>query len=160
MYLERVVEMKIAIGCDHGGFQLKEAIIKHLEDNNFEIEDVGSYDCKSVDYPAYAVKVGNRVSSGSCDLGILCCGTGIGMSIAANKINGVRAAVVSDCFSASATREHNDTNVLCLGQRVIGEGLALLIVDTWVNASFQGGRHQERINQVTQVENGEFFVRD
>lgn len=150
--------MKIAIGCDHGGFILKEAIKKHLEEKNIEVEDVGTYDCERVDFPAYAVKVGEKVSTGSSDLGILCCGTGIGMSIVANKMSGVRAAVVSDCFSAAATREHNDSNVLCLGERVIGEGLALMIVDTWLNASFQGGRHQERLNQVLQVEKGGFSV--
>lgn len=144
--------MKLAIGCDHGGFQLKEVIKQHLEGKNIEVEDFGTYSKDSVNFPSYAVKVGQAVASGNSDLGILCCGTGIGMSIAANKINGVRAAVVSDTFSAQATREHNNSNILCLGERVIGEGLALLIVDTWLNASFQGGRHQERIDQVTELE--------
>ncbi|MGJ7920067.1 ribose 5-phosphate isomerase B [Neobacillus sp. LXY-4] len=144
--------MKLAIGCDHGGFQLKEAIKQHLEAKNIEVEDFGTYSKDSVNFPSYAVKVGQAVASGNSDLGILCCGTGIGMSIAANKINGVRAAVVSDTFSAQATREHNNSNVLCLGERVIGEGLALLIVDTWLNANFQGGRHQERIDQVSDLE--------
>jgi ribose 5-phosphate isomerase B len=144
--------MKLAIGCDHGGFQLKEAIKKHLLEKKIEVEDFGTYSKESVHYPGYALKVGNAVASGTCDLGILCCGTGIGMSIAANKIKGVRAAVVSDTFSAQATREHNNSNVLCLGERVIGEGLALLIVDTWLNASFQGGRHQERLDQVAAIE--------
>lgn len=144
--------MKIAIGCDHGGFQLKEAIKKHLEQKNIEVEDYGTYSKESVNFPVYAIKVGNAVASATSDLGILCCGTGIGMSIAANKIDGVRAAVVSDTFSAQATREHNNSNILCLGERVVGEGLALLIVDTWLNASFQGGRHQERIDRVTEIE--------
>ncbi|WP_318507692.1 ribose 5-phosphate isomerase B [Bacillus sp. T3] len=144
--------MKLAIGCDHGGFQLKEAIKKHLEQKNIEVEDYGTYSKDSVNFPVYATKVGHAVTSGTSDLGILCCGTGIGMSIAANKIDGVRAAVVSDTFSAQATREHNNSNVLCLGERVVGEGLALLIVDTWLNAGFQGGRHQERIDQVTEIE--------
>ena len=149
---ERVESMKLAIGCDHGGFQLKEAIKKHLKEKNFEVEDFGTYSKDSVNFPGYALKVGNAVASGTSDLGILCCGTGIGMSIAANKIAGIRAAVVTDTFSAQATREHNNSNVLCLGERVIGEGLALLIVDTWLAASFQGGRHQERIDQVTDIE--------
>jgi len=144
--------MKLALGCDHGGFQLKEAIKKHLEQKNIEVEDYGTYSKDSVNFPVYATKVGHAVASGTSDLGILCCGTGIGMSIAANKIDGVRAAVVSDTFSAQATREHNNSNVLCLGERVVGEGLALLIVDTWLNADFQGGRHQERIDQVTEIE--------
>lgn len=150
--------MKIALGCDHGGFLLKEAIKKHLEGNNIEVVDVGSFSSERVDYPAYAANVGEKVSTGSCDLGILCCGTGIGMSIAANKIEGIRAAVVGDCFSAAATREHNNSNVLCLGERVTGEGLALQIVDTWLNASFQGGRHQERIDQVTKMEKGKLVL--
>ena len=118
--------------------------------------DVGVHNKESVHYPSYAAQVGEQVSSGKSDLGILCCGTGIGMSIAANKMHGIRAAVVGDTFSAQATREHNNSNVLCLGQRVTGEGLALLIVDTWLNASFQGGRHAERLSQVEKLENGYF----
>lgn len=149
---EGVESMKLAIGCDHGGFQLKEAIKKHLIGKNIEVEDFGTYSKDSVNFPGYALKVGNAVTTGNSDLGILCCGTGIGMSIAANKIAGVRAAVVTDTFSAQATREHNNSNILCLGERVIGEGLALLIVDTWLAASFQGGRHKERIDQVTDIE--------
>jgi len=149
--------MKISIGCDHGGFQLKEAIKKHLTEKGIEVVDVGAYSTERADYPSYAAQVGEQVSSGKSELGILCCGTGIGMSIAANKIEGIRAALVSDCFSAAATREHNNSNVLCLGERVVGEGLALLIVDTWLNASFQGGRHAERLAQVAQIEKGEFI---
>lgn len=148
--------MKIAIGCDHGGYQLKETIKKYLEEKKIMIEDFGTYSRESVHFPQYAFKVGNAVASGDFHLGILCCGTGIGMSIAANKIKGIRAAVISDCFSAKATREHNDSNVLCLGERVIGEGLALLIVDAWLNAKFQGGRHQERIDQVVLIEENLF----
>ena len=145
--------MKIAIGCDHGGFHLKEAIKAHLQEKNIEVEDFGAYGTESVNYPSYASKVAESVASKNSDLGILCCGTGIGMSIAANKIKGIRAACVSDTFSAKATREHNDSNVLCLGERVLGPGLALDIVDTWLGSSFQGGRHQTRIDQVTELEN-------
>jgi len=152
--------MKISIGCDHGGFQLKEAIKKHLSEKNIEVVDVGAYcSAERVDYPVYAAQVGERVVSGESDLGILCCGTGIGMSIAANKIEGIRAALVSDCFSAAKTREHNNTNIICLGERVIGEGLALQIVDTWMNASFEGGRHQERLDQIAQLEKRESLIK-
>jgi len=145
--------MKIALGCDHGGFKLKENIKKYLISKNIEVQDFGTYSCDSVNYPEYAVKVCDSVISKECDLGILCCGTGIGMSIAANKCKGIRAAVVGDCFSAKATREHNNTNVLCLGERVTGEGLALTIVDTWLNSKFQGGRHTERLALVEEIEN-------
>lgn len=145
--------MKIALGCDHGGVNLKEAIKKYLISKNIEVKDFGTHSNESVNYPEYAIKVSTSVVSKECDLGILCCGTGIGMSIAANKHKGIRAAVVGDCFSAKATREHNNTNVLCLGERVIGEGLALTIVDTWLNAEFQGGRHSERLALVEAIEN-------
>ena len=148
--------MKIAIGCDHGGFRLKDAIKEYLAGKNIEIEDFGTNSAQSVNYPEYAIKVSKAVISKECDLGILCCGTGIGMSIAANKFKGIRAAVVGDTFSAKATREHNNTNILCLGERVTGEGLALDIVDTWINAEFQGGRHSERLALVEKVEQGEY----
>lgn len=144
--------MKIAIACDHGGVNLKESIKKDLISKNIEVVDFGTDGSESVNYPDYALKVSKAVVSKECDLGILCCGTGIGMSIAANKCKGIRAAVVGDCFSAQATREHNNTNVLCLGERVTGEGLALLIVDTWINAEFQGGRHAERVALVEEIE--------
>ncbi|MBL4930472.1 MULTISPECIES: ribose 5-phosphate isomerase B [Clostridium] len=148
--------MKIAIGCDHGGFRLKNAIKEYLAGKNIEVEDFGTNNAQSVNYPEYAIKVSKSVISKECDLGILCCGTGIGMSIAANKFKGIRAAVVGDTFSAKATREHNNTNILCLGERVTGEGLALDIVDTWINAEFQGGRHSERLALVEKIEQGEF----
>jgi len=144
--------MKIALGCDHGGFHLKEAIKKHLEKKAYKTLDYGTHQKESVDYPVYAKRVGDAVVSGECDLGILCCGTGIGISIAANKIKGVRAAVVSDTFSARATKEHNNANILCLGERVVGEGLAFLLVDTWLEAEFQGGRHQERIEMIDRID--------
>lgn len=139
--------MKIAIGSDHAGFELKNKIIEYLTKNNIEFIDVGTHSKESVDYPDYSSKVANLVTSKECELGILVCGTGIGMSIAANKIEGIRAALVSDVFSAKATRNHNNSNVLCLGARVIGEDLALLIVDTWLNSNFEGGRHQARIDK-------------
>lgn len=145
--------MKIALGCDHGGVNLKNAIKKELSAKNIEVIDFGTNSSESVNYPDYALKVSEAVVSKECDLGILCCGTGIGMSIAANKCKGIRAAVVGDCFSAKATREHNNTNVLCLGERVIGEGLALEIVNTWLNSEFQGGRHAERLALVEEIEN-------
>lgn len=144
--------MKIALGCDHGGYLLKESIKHHLEKKGFECLDYGTHFTESVNYPLYAKKVGDSVANLECEIGILCCGTGIGMSIAANKIQGVRAAVVSDTFSARATREHNNSNVLCLGERVLGESLVLNIVDIWLEAEFQGGRHQERLALVEQLE--------
>lgn len=146
--------MKIAIGCDHGGFEHKNAISDHLKENGFEVIDTGIYENAAVDYPDIAVKVTDAVTSGKCELGILICGTGIGMSIAANKVKGIRAAACSDHFSAKYTRLHNNSNVLCLGGRVIGIGTALELVDLFVNTSFEGGeRHQRRINKITEIEN-------
>lgn len=147
--------MKIALGCDHGGFRLKEKIKEYLISKNIEVKDFGTFSSESVNYPNYAISVSKSIVNKESDLGILCCGTGIGMSIVANKINGIRAAVVGDTFSARATKEHNNTNVLCLGERVTGEGLALDIVDIWVNSEFQGGRHQERLDCITSIEQGE-----
>lgn len=144
--------MKIVIGSDHGGKRLKDVIVKHLQEKQLDVKDIGPYTAESVDYPSYAVEVCTRVIGNEADFGILCCGTGIGMSIAANKIDGIRAALVADCFSAEATRAHNDTNVLCLGERIIGEGLALKIVDTWLETAFEGGRHQRRIDLVGALE--------
>ncbi|MFS0658004.1 ribose 5-phosphate isomerase B [Niallia alba] len=144
--------MKIAIASDHGGYQLKEAVKAHLLKTGLEVEDFGCHSRESVDFPDYAKNVGESIVSGTNQLGILCCGTGIGMSIAANKITGIRAAVVGDVFSAKATREHNDSNILCLGERVTGEGLACLIVDTWLSAEFLGGRHTNRINGIKELE--------
>ena len=138
--------MKIAIANDHGGMNLKNAIKKHLEEQGIEVLNLGTDDTASVDYPNYAKKVGNAILAKEADLGILCCGTGIGMSIAANKMSGIRAAVVGDNFSAQATREHNHTNILCLGERVTGEGLALMLVDTWLRATPQEGRHADRVS--------------
>lgn len=144
--------MKISIGCDHGGYELKEYIKEYLLEKEIEVYDVGTNSTDSVDFPIYARKVSENVKSKQSDLGILCCGTGIGMSIVANKFNGIRAAVVSDCFSAKATREHNNTNILCLGERVIGKGLAIKIVEEWINAEFQGDRHARRLNMIEEIE--------
>ena len=144
--------MKIAVGCDHGGLSLKKDIIKHLGSKNIEVTDFGTHTEDSCDYPDYAIKVAEAVVAKSYDLGILICGTGIGVSISANKVPGIRAALCSDTFSAHATREHNDANILTLGQRVVGMGLALDIVDTFINAKFQGDRHQKRIDKITEIE--------
>lgn len=144
--------MKIAMGADHGGFSLKETIKQHLEEQGHEVLDLGTYDTASCHYPVYAEKVARAVAAGQAERGILVCGTGIGMSIAANKIPGIRAAAVSDCFTAQATREHNDANILCLGERTVGPGLAMRIVDTYLAAQFQGGRHQTRLDMITALE--------
>ncbi|HJV46076.1 MAG TPA: ribose 5-phosphate isomerase B [Bacillota bacterium] len=144
--------MKVALGADHGGYHLKNEIKAYLESVNIEYEDLGC-DCdQSVDYPDYALPVAEKVASGEFDRGILVCGTGIGMSIAANKVKGVRCALVHDLFSAKATREHNDSNVLAMGERVIGPGLALEIVKTWLGTEFAGGRHARRIEKITAIE--------
>ena len=147
--------MKIAIGCDHGGYELKLAVIKYLEEKGYEVVDFGCDSNASVDYPDYAYPTAKAVVSGECEKGILICGTGIGMSIAANKVKGIRCALCSDTFSAHATREHNDSNMLAMGARVIGENLALDIVDTWLGAEFTGGRHTGRIEKITAIENNE-----
>lgn len=144
--------MKIAMGADHGGFSLKETIKQHLEEQGHEVLDLGTYDTASCHYPVYAEKVARAVAAGQTERGILVCGTGIGMSIAANKIPGIRAAAVSDCFTAQATREHNDANILCLGERTVGPGLAMRIVDTYLAAQFQGGRHQTRLDMIAALE--------
>jgi ribose 5-phosphate isomerase B len=144
--------MKIAIGCDHGGLEHKDAIVAHLKERGFEVKDSGIYENHSVDYPDIAVKVCADITSGECERGILVCGTGIGMSLAANKVKGIRAAAVSEHFSAKYTRLHNDSNVLCLGGRVIGVGTALELVDLFVDTEFEGGRHQTRVDKVMAIE--------
>ena len=137
----------IALGSDQAGYELKQEIKKHLEERGLSYKDYGSYDPEPVDYPVYGKKVGRAVADGECDRGILICGTGIGISIAANKIKGVRAAVCSDCFSAEATQQHNNANVLCMGARVIGEGLACKIADIFIDTPFSNDeRHIRRIS--------------
>lgn len=139
----------IGIGSDHGGFALKEAIKKHLEERGLEYRDYGTYSDASCDYPVYGRAVAKAVAAGECELGILICGTGIGISITANKVPGIRAALCSDCFSAEATRLHNNANILALGARVLGEGLALKIVDTFLDTPFSNDeRHIRRISMI------------
>ncbi len=145
--------MKIAIGCDHGGLEHKNAIAEHLKERGFEVADFGIYEQVSVDYPDIAVKVTDAVIQGEAELGILVCGTGIGMSISANKVKGIRAAACSEHFSAKYTRLHNNSNVLCLGGRVIGVGTAVELADLFVDTPFEGGRHQRRIDKITEIEN-------
>ncbi len=139
----------IALGSDHGGYGLKQEIIKYLEEKGIAYKDYGCYDETPCDYPVYGKKAAQAVASGKCDKGILICGTGIGISIAANKVKGIRAALCHDVFSAKATREHNDANMLAMGARVVGPGLALMIVDTFLNTEFSNAqRHQNRIDQL------------
>ena len=142
----------LAIGCDHGGYELKNTIIAHLKERGVEVKDFGCFDGASVDYPEIALKVTDAITSGECKLGILVCGTGIGMSLAANKVNGIRAAACSEQFSAKYTRLHNDSNVLCLGGRVIGPGVACEMVDLFIDTDFEGGRHQRRVDMITIIE--------
>ena len=143
---------KIIIGCDHGGLELKKEIIRHLNGRNIEAVDVGTYTSESCNYPDYAKALCKRIQSGEFERGILVCGPGIGMSIAANKHKGIRAACCSDTFSARMTRMHNDANVLCLGGRVVGAGLACDMVDLFVDTDFQGGRHAQRVDMLSQIE--------
>ena len=142
----------IAIGSDHGGFALKEEIKKHLAERGIPFTDFGTDSEASCDYPVYAEKVCRAVTGGEAELGILCCGTGIGMSMAANKIRGIRCACCGDCFSAEMTRRHNDANVLALGGRVLGVGLALKIADIFLDTPFEGGRHARRVGQIMALE--------
>ena len=143
---------KIIIGCDHGGLELKNEIICHLNKRGIEVTDVGTYTADSCNYPDYARALCKRIQSGEFERGILVCGTGIGMSMAANKYNGIRAACCSDTFSARMTRMHNDANVLCLGGRVVGAGLAIDMVDLFVDTEFEGGRHTARVQMIADVE--------
>ncbi|MDO5541058.1 MAG: ribose 5-phosphate isomerase B [Eubacteriales bacterium] len=139
----------IAVGCDHGGYALKQEILKHLKKRGIEYKDFGCDSEEAVDYPVYARKVTGAILSGECESGILICGTGIGISIAANKVKGIRAALCTDCFTAEATRLHNDANILALGGRVVGPGLALKIVDTFLDTPFsQDERHKRRISLI------------
>jgi ribose 5-phosphate isomerase B len=138
--------VRVAIGCDHGGIDLKNTVISVIEELGHEIDDQGCNSSESVDYPNFAKSVGLLVVEGNCDCGILICGTGIGMSMAANRIPGIRAALCNEIFSAKMSRQHNDANILCIGARVIGPGLAVEIVRTWMITEFAGGRHQRRID--------------
>ena len=144
-----------AIGSDHGGYALKQEIMKHLSERGIAYRDYGTYSEESCDYHDYGEAVGMAVASGECERGIVVCGTGIGISIAANKVRGVRCALCGDCFSAQMAREHNDANVLALGARVLGAGLALKIVDTFLDSTFAGGRHERRVAKLMAIEGGE-----
>ncbi|EOH90287.1 ribose 5-phosphate isomerase B [Enterococcus pallens] len=144
--------MKLAIGCDHVGWELKPAIIEFLEEMGHSVQDFGTTSDLRVDYPKYAQAVSEAVVSKECDLGILICGTGVGISIAANKIAGIRAVVCSDPYSAKLSREHNNTNILAFGSRVIGSELAKMITKEWLEAAYEGGRHQKRVEQIAAIE--------
>ena len=145
--------MKIAIGCDHGALDLKNTVVAHLEKKGYEVQDFGTYTLDSCDYPDYAAQAAKAVADGVCDKGIVLCTTGIGVSIAANKVKGIRCALLSDVMSARLTREHNDTNMMALGAGVVGQMLALEIIDTWLSTEFSHNeRHQRRINKVMALE--------
>ena len=145
-------KMKIAMGSDHVGYEMKQVVRKHLEDKGYECVDYGSFSSDRCDYPVYGEKVGRAVASGECELGVLICGTGIGISLAANRVVGVRAAVCSEPYSARLTREHNNANIIAFGARVVGEGTALDIVDAFFGTEFQGGRHAERVALLEAIE--------
>ena len=143
----------IALGCDHGGYNLICAIKKYLDEKGLEYKEYGTFSEESVDYPVYAYKVATAITSGECSTGILCCGTGIGISIAANKVKGIRACVCSDPYTAKLSRMHNNTNVLAFGARVVGSELAKMIAEEWLDAEFEGGRHQRRVDMIMDIEN-------
>ena len=144
--------MRLAVGSDHAGIELKMAVAEHLRAAGHDVADLGTHDASSVDYPDYGAAVGRAVVGGQADLGVAVCGSGIGIAIAANKVPGVRAATVHDATSARLAREHNDANVLCLGQRLTGVQVALDAVDAWLAASFGGGRHQGRVDKISALE--------
>ncbi len=144
--------MKIAIGCDHVGFELKDCIAEHLEKHGHTVQDFGTNSGERTDYPVYGKAVAEAVASGACEKGIVLCGTGVGISIAANKVRGVRAVVCSEPYSALLSRRHNDTNVLALGARVVGRALALMIVDAWLMGEYEGGRHAKRVEMLAELD--------
>ena len=150
------MEKKIVIGCDHAGYGLKGKVIDHLEELGYEVIDVGTDSTDSWDYPVFAHRLCVKIQNGEAPLGILICGTGIGMSLVANKHKGIRAACCSDTFSARLTRVHNDANVLCFGERVVGLGLALDLVDNFIGAEYEGGKHARRVGMITAIEEGTF----
>jgi len=142
----------IAIASDHGGFELKERVVKYLKGKGYQFEDLGTFSTDSVDYPDYGVKAAEGVAQGKYEKGIVICGTGIGISIAANKVHGIRAALCTNSYMARMSREHNDSNILALGGRVVGDELALDIVETWLNTEFVGGRHKIRVDKIADIE--------
>jgi len=143
---------KLALGSDHAGFELKQLIKKHLLEKGYDVTDYGTDGIERTDYPIYGEKVARAVADGKADKGILVCGSGVGISISANKVNGIRAVVCSEPYSALLSRNHNDTNVLALGSRVVGSELALMIVDVWLSGEYEGGRHAQRVNQIAEIE--------
>ena len=145
----------IAIGSDHGGYELKQFLMKYLDEQGLAYKDFGTYSSESCDYPIYGEAVARAVAGGECEKGVIICGTGIGISIAANKVKGVRAALCGDCYSAEYTRRHNDANILALGARVVGSGLAMKILDTFLNTEFEGGRHARRVELISAIEERE-----
>ncbi len=147
---------KIAVGCDHGGIVLKESVISTLKRLGAEVVDLGCYSTESVDYPEYGLKVANAVASGECEAGVIMCGTGIGISIAANKVKGIRAAVVTNEYMAKLTKNHNNANIIALGGRVITPEEAEKIVETWYTAEYEGGRHQRRLDIISRIEDENF----
>jgi len=144
--------MKIAVACDHGGYRLKNVLMKELVKQGYEVIDYGTYSEESCDYPDFASKAAKAVANGECEKGVVVCGTGIGVSMTCNKVKGIRCALVHDVFSAKATRAHNDANMLAMGQRVIGEGLALEILKAWLHTDYEGGRHDARIKKMMALE--------
>lgn len=147
--------MKIAIACDHTGLSLKHAVLEYLASRSIEYSDFGTDSAESCDYPIYAEKVCKAILNSDFDHGILICATGIGMSITANKFSGIRAAACSDAFSGIFSKRHNDANVLCLGAKVVGQGLAILIIEGWLNATYEGGRHKRRLDIISRIENSQ-----
>ncbi len=147
--------MKIALGCDHGGYDLMQKVKAHLEELGHQTRDFGTFSKDSCHYPEFGAKAAHAVAEGQCDLGVVVCTTGIGISIAANKVPGIRCALCSDCYSAEMTRRHNNANMLALGANVVGEGLALKIVDTFLSHEFEGGRHATRVGMIAAIERGE-----
>jgi len=148
--------MKIALACDHAGFELKEKVKKYLTGKSFEVRDLGCYSPERVDYPLYGEKAANAVATNECEAGVLICGTGIGISLAANKVKGIRAAVCSEPVSARLAKEHNNANIIAFGARIVGEEMAYAILDAYFAASFQGGRHAERVNIISGIEEKNF----
>ena len=143
--------MKVAFGCDHAGYALKEAVVAHLKEMGHDVVDFGCYTPERVDYPVQGEKAARAVASGECQLGVLICGTGIGISLAANRVHGIRAAVCSESYSAELTRRHNDANMIAFGARVVGEGTACAILDAFFNAKFEGGRHAQRVAMLDEI---------
>lgn len=146
----------LALGSDHGGYELKQEIMKYLDEKKIPYKDFGSYSSEAIDYADIAYPVAKAVAAGECERGILCCGTGIGISMAANKVRGIRAACCSDCFSAKYTRAHNDANILCMGGRVVGGGLGVMMTELFLETEFEGGRHEQRIAKIAAIENEQY----